>query len=109
MEITAFQFCFTTSSTANSIDKCRRKLFVARGSYTSSKRIRYIIEALGSSQSEGAGNCSEGSSIRRETAIYLINTKAIKNAISIVKKKILVETKYVASNFITAGNLCSFY
>ena len=96
MEITAFQFCFTTSSTANSIDKCRRKLFVARGSYTTtSKRIRYIIEALGISQSEGAGNCSEGSSIRRETAIYLINTKAIKNAISIVKKKILVETKYV--------------
>ena len=60
MEITAFQFCFTTSSTANSIDKCRRKLFVARGSYTTtSKRIRYIIEALGISQSEGAGNCSE--------------------------------------------------
>ena len=67
MEITAFQFCFTTSSTANSIGRCRRKLFVARGSYTSSKRIRYIIEALGGSQSEGAGNsaiavASEGSS-----------------------------------------------
>ena len=46
MEITAFQFCFTTSSTANSIGRRRRKLFVARGSYTTSKRIRYIIEAL---------------------------------------------------------------
>ena len=60
MEITAFQFCFTTSSTANSIDKCRRKLFVARGSYTTtSKRIRNITEALGGSQSEGVGNFSD--------------------------------------------------
>ena len=67
MEIAAFQFCFTTSSTANSIGRRRRKLFVARGT-TTSNRIRYIIEAGGSQLD--FSDCSSTSGNVRSSVLF---------------------------------------